>query len=627
MKNISSFFIRILPFVLLFVSLRSIAGEYELMHVDPPMWWTGMKNSELQLMVHGDQIADLTPEIAYPGITIRHVTRTSNSNYLFITLDISKETKAGTVNIDFMKGKKRLVTHPYTLNERAEGSANRESFGTNDVIYLLMPDRFSNGDPSNDSVENLKEKANRENRDGRHGGDIQGIINKLDYLNDLGFTAIWSTPLLEDDMPTYSYHTYATTDYYKIDARYGSNEDYKRLADELHKRGMKLIMDMVPNHCGSDHWWMNDLPMTDWLHQFPEFTRTNYTIATWNDPHAAMADLKLNEEGWFDVTMPDLNQDNPFVLAYFKQFAIFWVEYAGLDGIRVDTYPYNDKWKIADWTKAIRDEYPNLNIMGECWQHRPAEIAYWQSGVQNFDQYDSYLPTVMDFPLNDAFMAAPNEAVQQWDQGASRFYNVYVMDYLYANPDNILVFVDNHDTPRFSEQMGYDMNKYKIAMAHLLTTRGIPQIYYGTEILMGGKKQVGDGDIRRDFPGGWPGDARNAFTAAGRTDKENEAFNYLHTLLSYRKNNPVLHTGKMVHFIPRDNVYVYFRMNENKTVMVLLNLSTEKRNPDMTRFSAYMKDAQTGKDIITGKTIEINSLSLNGQSAAIIELALPADNR
>ncbi len=620
MKSYNSPSVRIFSILFLFFALKGFAGEYQVKHVDPPMWWTGMKNTELQLMIHGEQIADLNPEIAYPGITIKHITRTSNLNYLFITLDIAQETQPGTLMINFMKGKKIRLTQPYVLNERVTGSANRESFNVRDVIYLLMPDRFSNGDPSNDSVESLKEKADRGNRDGRHGGDIQGIINHLDYLHDLGVTAIWSTPLLEDNMPTYSYHTYATTNYYETDARYGTNQDYKRLADECHKRGLKLIMDMVPNHCGSDHWWMNDLPMDDWVHQFPAFTRTNYTIATWNDPHTSKSDLILNKDGWFDVTMPDLNQDNPFVLTYFKQFAIFWVEYAGLDGIRVDTYPYNDKWKIAEWTKAIRDEYPHLNIMGECWQHRPAEIAYWQSGVENFDQYDSQLPTVMDFPLNDAFMAAPNEAIQYWDQGASRFYNVYVMDYLYANPFSILVFLDNHDTPRFCEQTGYDVNKYKMAVAHLLTTRGIPQIYYGTEILMGGKKQVGDGDIRRDFPGGWPGDARNAFAADGRTAIENEAFNYMRTLLNYRKNNEVLHHGKMIHFIPRDNVYVYFRMNKEKTVMVMLNLSTEKRTPDMVRFDECIKGAASGKDIITGRIVDLSQIELEGQSALLVEI-------
>jgi len=560
------------------------ATAYTIDQVDPPVWWTGMHNSELMITIHGTLISDLNPAISYPGVTVKTIIRTVNQNYLFITLNLAENTRPGTMKIDLYKGSKLTLTYSYTLKERLAGSAERKSFGVQDVVYLLMPDRFSNGDPSNDSKENLVEKVNRYSKDGRHGGDIQGIINHLDYLQDLGITALWTTPLLEDNQLTYTYHTYATTNFYKIDGRYGTNEDYARLADECHKRGIKLIMDLVPNHCGSEHWWMKDLPMADWVHQFPEFTRTNYAISTWNDPHASLYDSRLTQDGWFDVTMADLNQDNPLVLTYFKQFAIFWIEYAGLDGLRVDTYPYNNKWKIAEWTKAIRGEYPNLNIMGECWQHRPAEIAYWQSGVKNFDNYDSYLPTVMDFPLNDALMTAFNENVQYWDQGVSRFYNNYVMDYLYADPYNILVFLDNHDMERFSERIGFDLDKYKLAVTHLLTTRGIPQLYYGTEILMGGQKSQGDGDIRRDFPGGWTGDTRNAFTLAGRTTVENEAFNYLKSLLHYRKTNPVLQSGKMVQFIPRDNVYVYFRMNTSKTVMVVLNNSDVQRSLDMEIF-------------------------------------------
>jgi glycosidase len=383
---------------------------------------------------------------------------------------------------------------------------------------------------------------------------------------------------------------------------------------------MKLIMDMVPNHCGSAHWWMNDLPMPDWIHQFPEFTRSNYAISVWNDPHAAESDRVLNEDGWFDVTMPDLNQNNPYVLTYFKQFAIFWIEYAGLDGLRVDTYPYNNKWKIADWTKAIRDEYPNINIMGECWQHRPSEIAYWQSGVKNFDGYDSYLPTIMDFPLHDAFMAAFNEDMQQEDKGASRFYKVYIMDYLYANLDNLLVLMDNHDTQRFSEQIGFDPGKYRMGVAHLLTTRGIPQIYSGTEILMGGQKNQGDGDIRRDFPGGWPGDGHDAFSSAGRTSKEAEAFNYMRTLLNYRKNNTVLQTGKMIQFIPRDNVYVYFRVNNEKNVMVVINNAIDQRSIDVSRFEECLKGSRKAKDIITGTDVQLNDLKMDGKSVLVLEV-------
>lgn len=606
--------------VFLAISLFAFGQKATLEHVEPPQWWIGMNNPELTLLVHGKQVSDFDPSINYPGVEIKTVTRTENPNYLFIQFVIGKEAAAGNMQIDFLKKGKVAFSHSYILNAREEGSAERASFGNEDVVYLIMPDRFSNGDPSNDSVEGLKEKHNRELQGGRHGGDIQGIINQLDYLADLGVTAIWSTPLLEDDMATYSYHTYATTDYYKIDARFGSNEDYKRLADECEKRGIKLIMDMVPNHCGSDHWWMDDLPMSDWIHQYPEFTRTNYRMSTTNDPYASKYDFELNEKGWFDTSMPDLNQNNPFMLTYLKQFAIYWIEYAGLDGLRIDTYPYNDKWRAAEWTKAIREEYPNLNIMGECWQHRPSEIAYWQSGTQNYDGYDSYLPTVMDFPLNDALMVAFNEREQGWDKGLAHLYQVYIMDYLYADPYKSLVFVDNHDINRFAEQINFDVNKYKLAMAHLFTTRGIPQIYYGTEILMGGQKSKGDGDIRRNFPGGWPGDSRNAFTAEGRTEQENEVFNYTRTLMQYRKNNPVIHTGRFVHFVPENNVYVYFRMNEDKKLMVVLNNSDQEVKLELSRFEECLHGQYEGTDIVNQKAVNLKEFSLDAMTPLILEL-------
>ena len=617
-KNLKKYYL--VTLIIVIVTVLSPAQQYTVSHLEPPSWWTGMHNPELMLLVNGKAISDLTPSINYNGVSIITVTRVSSPNYLFIRLNISTDAKPGKFPILFMKNGKKVLSYEYELKQRKEGSASRKSFGPEDVVYLLMPDRFANGDTTNDSVAGLEEKVNRLDPNGRHGGDIRGIIGHLDYLKELGVTALWVTPLLEDNMPVYSYHGYATSDYYKIDARYGTNEDYVLLANECHKRGIKLIMDVVPNHCGSAHWWMNDLPMNDWVHQFPEFTRTNYRISAWNDPHAAESDRKLNANGWFDNSMPDLNQNNPFLLTYLKQYVIYWIEYAGLDGLRVDTYPYNDEWKIAEWTKAIRDEYPDLNIMGECWRHRTAEIAYWQSGAKNYNGYDSQLPTVMDFTLNDAFMTSLNQDTQHWEDGVGQFYNNYVMDYLYANPLNLLVFADNHDTPRFSTEIGFDINKFKLGMIHLLTTRGIPQIYTGTEILMGGDKSFCDGDIRRDFPGGWPGDKRNAFTLQGRTGKENEAYGLLSKLLKYRKENPVLQTGKMIQFVPVDNVYVYFRMNNEKTVMIVMNNSVKPAKLDIDRFSECTGGAESGMDIIDGRTINLDSLEINGKTGMIIEL-------
>jgi glycosidase len=607
----------VIIFFFIYCSALTAADKETINHVDPPLWWTGMKNPELMITIQGNGIANLNPVISYPGVTIKTITRSENANYLFLNLFIGDDARAGTMKIDFAKGNKIIHSLNYELKSRKSGSAERTSFGPEDVVYLLMPDRFANGNTTNDTVVALQEKSNRADPNGRHGGDIQGIIDHLDYLKDLGITALWTTPLLEDNMPVYSYHTYAITDYYKVDGRYGTNQDYIRLADECHKRGIKLIMDMVPNHCGSEHWWMKDLPMEDWVHRFPEFTRTNYTISTWNDPHAASIDKMLNADGWFDVSMPDMNQDNPFVLTYFKQFAIFWIEYLELDGLRVDTYPYNDKYKIAEWSKAIREEYPRLNIVGECWQHNPAENAYWQSGSKTFDGYDSQLPAVMDFPLLDAFGTAFNE---DGNQGLSHFYNVYVLDYLFADPYNMLIFLDNHDSQRFTEQIGYDMKKFKMGVSHLLTTRGIPELYYGTEIMMGGQKNKGDGDIRHDFPGGWPGDSRNAFTSSGRTAEENEAFTYLNKLLIYRKTNPVLQTGKMIQFIPRDNMYVYFRIDDRKTVMVIMNNSLEKLNPDVKRFEECLSGRRIGKDIITGNNVDLSKFSIEPKSVLIVEI-------
>lgn len=616
MRSFNKSPIALIFFLLLCTSLQA-ADNIRIDRVDPPMWWTGMKNPEFMLTVHGNGIAKLNPVISYPGVTLKTITRSGNTNYLFLDILIGENAKAGTLKIDFTSDKKIVLSINYELKARSSGSAERNSFGPEDVVYLLMPDRFANGNTANDSAQSLTEKPNRSNPDGRHGGDIQGIIDHLDYLQNLGITALWTTPLLEDNMPTYSYHTYAITDYFKVDARYGTNQDYVRLADECHKRGIKLIMDMVPNHCGSEHWWMKDLPMEDWVHRFPEFTRTNYTISTWNDPHASAIDKKLNSDGWFDVSMPDMNQENPYVLAYFKQFAIFWVEYLGLDGLRVDTYPYNDKYKIAEWSKAIREEYPRLNIVGECWQHNPAENAYWQSGSNTYDGYDSQIPSVMDFPLLDAFGTAFNE---DGNQGLSRFYNIYVLDYLFADPYNMLIFLDNHDSQRFNEQINYDLKKFRMGVSHLLTTRGIPEIYYGTEILMGGQKNKGDGDIRHDFPGGWPGDSRNAFASSGRTAAENEAFGYMNKLLLYRKANPVLQTGKMIQFIPRDNIYVYFRIDAKKTVMIMMNNSSEKLTPDIGRFEECLSGRRIGKDIITGSNVDLTKFSIEPKSVLIVEI-------
>lgn len=597
------------------------AGKWEIKRVEPANWWAGMQNPELQVLIYGKDIARLQPEIHYPGVAISRVVTTENPNYQFLYLHFSPEVQPGHFDILFKDGKKLVGKHRYELWERQPHSAERVGFNSSDAMYLLMPDRFANGNPQNDSHPGVTEKVNRMNPDGRHGGDIQGIIDHLDYLQELGFTALWSTPLMEDNMPQVSYHTYAISDYYKIDPRYGTNEDYRRLSEEARKRGIKLVMDAVINHCGGAHWWMKDLPASDWVHQFPEFTRSNYRIWTIQDPYASETDRKLNTQGWFDTSMPDLNQSNPLLLDYLIQHCIWWIEFADLGGLRIDTYPYNDKEPMAVLCRRILTEYPRFNIVGECWMHETIEVAYWQKGVCNPDGYVSELPCVMDFPLTDALCAFPAEE-QGWNTGILRPYVVLGKDYLYADPNNLLIFADNHDTDRIWNILKNDVQKFKLVFTLLATVRGIPQVYYGTEIMMSGEKAKGDGDIRRDFPGGWTEDAKNAFSAAGRTPQQNEVFQFVKTLLNWRKANPVIHTGKMMHFIPEDECYVYFRYDQDKKVMVVLNnAEKEEKVLKLNRFVEMLQGITAGKEVVTGKEFSLaETLTIPAKTAWVLEL-------
>jgi glycosidase len=487
-----------------------------------------------------------------------------------------------------------------------------------------MSDRFANGNPNNDNNDKLFEKANRSNKDGRHGGDIEGIIKNLDYIQSLGATAVWPTPLCEDNDERGSYHTYGQSDVYKIDARFGTNEDYARLSAELHKRGMKNIMDYVTNHWGHKHWMMNDLPTYDWLHQFPGYGQTNYKMTTQFDPNASAIDAKNCMDGWFVKSMPDLNQNNPLVLNYLIQNAIWWIEYADLDGFRVDTYSYADKQGIATWTKAIMDEYPNFNIVGEAWLYTHAQIAYWQkdSKVAAIQSYNSNLPSVMDFMLQDIITNGVfNENKGNWNEGVIKLYDSFTNDFLYPDVNNILLFAENHDTNRLNELYKNDFKKYQMAMTLIATVRGIPQIYYGSEIGMAGDKGKGDGDIRKDFPGGWNGDTNNAFTKAGRTEEQNKFFDFTAKLFNWRKNKTVIHNGKTTHYIPENNVYVYFRYNEKESVMVVVNNNEEKQTFKTNRFAENLKNYKTAKEIFSEATFNLkNDISIDGKSVMILEL-------
>lgn len=596
--------------------------------VEPPNWWIGMKNPKLQLMVYGKEINNLNINISDKDIILDSVTKTENSNYLFLNLDLSKVKSSKVFEIAFQKNESKVFTILYELKQREINSANRKSFNSSDVIYLIMPDRFANGNSNNDSTDDTVEKVNRKDKGGRHGGDIQGIIDNLDYIKSLGATAIWSTPLLEDNEPTYSYHTYAQSDFYKTDPRYGTNEDYKRLANEMHKRDMKLIMDYVTNHWGSKHWMINDLPTKDFIHYWENgengFQRSNYRTTTQFDSNVSKVDAKGCMNGWFDTTMPDMNQRNPLLLNYITQNAIWWIEFAGLDGFRVDTYPYNDKESITKWTKAIIDEYPYFNIAGEVWMKDQAQMAYWQkdSKIGAIDNFNSHLPTVMDFTLFDEITKVFNEDKANWNDGIIKVYNNFVNDFLYPNIDNILVFAGNHDTNRINEIYQSDIDKYKLAMTLIFTVRGIPQIYYGDEIgMLGNRDKHGDGDIRRDFPGGWQGDTQNAFTQEGRTKTQEEYHAFTKKLLTWRKNKKVIHTGKTIQFIPQNNVYVYFRIDDNETVMVIINNNPETQILDLVRFNEVIKEYKKGKEILSDKEINLTEkLTIEGKKSMVLEI-------
>jgi neopullulanase len=597
------------------------AQEISIQHVEPPFWWTGFKDNRLQLMVYGKEISKANVSLSYPGVTMQKVNKVENPNYLFLDLVIAPNTKPGKFDITFKINQKKAAQYSYEVLARKPGSATRRGFSSSDVIYLVMPDRFSNGDTTNDNVPGMKQGVKRSDPDERHGGDIRGIIDHLDYIRDIGFTALWINPLLENDQEKYSYHGYSITDYYKIDPRFGNNKDYLSLSGLCHSKGIKLIMDMVFNHCGSGHWWMQDLPSKDWINEWPEFTRTSYRAAILLDPYVSDADSIQFIKGWFDKTMPDLNQHNPFLARYLIQNSIWWIEYAGLDGIRQDTHPYPFKDFMSDWGKAVLNEYPNFKMVGECWLNNPGGIAYWQIDATNRDKYNSYLPCVFDFAMYDALRQGFMEK-DGWNTGVCRLYDILTQDFVYPKPSDIVTFADNHDVGRYLTSQDKDIRKLKMAMAFLLTSRGIPEIYYGTEMLLTSDGGQGDGPKRKDFPGGWMKDTVNGFTGAGLTTEQKDFQNYLKKLVNWRKNEEVIHTGQLKHFIPRDGVYVYFRFNDKKTVMVAINNNdTTSKTLDASRYSEFLKDFRSGKEIISGMEVsDLSNLVVPPKSVVIVEL-------
>ena len=615
MKRQSIFFLLLLFPVILFSQSNNI------LKVEPPFWWTGMSNPNLQVLIYGNEISLSTIEINHPGIELTKVNRVDNPNYVFLDIKIGKDVQPGIFDIIFKVGNKLMPPYKYELKERESGSAERIGFNNSDAVYLLMPDRFSNGDPSNDDMPGMIEKANRANPDGRHGGDISGIINHLDYIKDLGFTTIWCNPLVENNYPEYSYHGYAITDFYNIDRRFGTNDDYVQLVEKSHERNLKVIMDMVFNHCCISNYLIIDPPQPDWFHQFPEFTKSNFRASTISDPHASAYDRNKMLTGWFDKHMADLNQNNLFLAKYLIQNSIWWIEYAGIDGIRVDTQPYSFKEFIADWSKAIFDEYPNFNVLGESWLQKESITGYFQKDAVNQDGYNSNIPSVTDFPTHYAISNAFNEK-DTWTEGLARLYYVLTQDFVYASPENNLVFCDNHDLDRYYTSLGEDLNKWKMGITYILTTRGIPMVYYGTEILMTGKEEEGHGFIREDFPGGWAEDPVNVFTSAGRTPDQNEAFNYLQQLLKWRQSKDVIHSGKLTHFVPENETYVYFRHNESACIMVGMNNSTnEMKALKMDKYAECVDGYSYAINVATGESINyLDAITLPPKSVIVLEL-------
>ncbi|MCU0448344.1 MAG: glycoside hydrolase family 13 protein [Bernardetiaceae bacterium] len=609
--------------LLLLMSLLSFlhlaAAPPQVTRLEPPHWWVGMKNPELQILVYGPGLAKTEVSLTYPGVTLAEVTKVESPNYLFLTLQLAPDVPPGEIPIVFKQGS-ASTTIKYPLKAKNTAANRIQGFGPQDAVYLLMPDRFANGNPANDQLPGLVDKADRQAPFGRHGGDLDGVLQHLDHIVDLGMTALWLNPVLETNLPApHSYHGYAITDFYRVDARLGGNEKYLQLVDECHRRGLKVIKDLVHNHCASTHWWMADLPTRDWVHQFPSFTRSNYRLAAVSDPHSARGDSLLMTNGWFDNVMPDLNQRNHLLAQYLIQNTLWWIEYAGIDGIRMDTYPYPDKEFMARWVAEVLAEYPRFNIVGEVWIHSPAMTAYWLRGTPNRDGYRSTLPSATDFPLWEAANRAFTEPTG-WAEGLSRLYHVLAEDFLYQKPEENLIFLDNHDVTRYFTAVKEDAAKVKMGLALLFTMRGVPQVYYGTEILM-----AGDGgfhpSVRRDFPGGWPGDPTNAFTPAGRTPAQNEVYDYLKKLAQWRKAQPVIHHGKLTHFIPAEDTYVYFRHDATHCVMVAFNSGQKDKKLATSRFAEFVSRYRRARNVLTGEQLtDLSQLALPAQSAQVWEL-------
>ncbi|MBL7818057.1 MAG: cyclomaltodextrinase N-terminal domain-containing protein [Saprospiraceae bacterium] len=623
---------------LLLFAVFAQAQNPTIKRIDPTNWWVGMKNPNLQLLVYGDNIKGSQVAINYGGVTINRVIEVENPNYLFIDVTIGTEAKAGKFDIEltktfYLKGKKNLITEqtakttfPYELHVRDQ---KPQEINSKDFIYLILPDRFSNADPSNDKFSDMADTASdRNNPFLRHGGDLQGIINHLDYIKDLGVTTLWLNPVIENNQPQTNeggamrsaYHGYGFTDHYNVDKRLGGNVAYKKLIEAAHAKGLKVIQDAVYNHVGINHWILKDVPMKDWLHQWATYTNTSYRDEPVVDfVHGNTSDFKVQQNGWFVPFLPDLNHDNPFVATYLMQHALWTCEYFGVDGWRVDTYQYNDLEFMNRLNRALLEEYPKMFITGENSVHSVVSQAYYTRNTINAP-FKSNLPSPNDFVLFHAVAPALTEGFD-WGKGFNRLYSTLAEDMLYEEPLLNMTFLDNHDENRFFSMVGENMNRYKQGIGFLLTTRGVPQLYYGTEVLMKNFKNPSDAEVRRDFPGGWVGDAKNKFLASDRTEQENEAFNFVKKMANYRKSSSALQTGKLTQYLPQNGIYVYFRHDEQQNIMVIMSQSDNAQTLSLKRFAENIGTATHGKDILTDKTIsDLNNLIVPSGSIQVIEL-------
>jgi glycosidase len=590
--------------------------------IEPQNWWVGMKFNTITLLVYGNNIGLLQTKINYPGVQLIKTETVENKNYLFVTLKILPTAKAGVVKIGFLHNNKQIITKNFPLYEREKNSSSRISFSPKDAVYLIVPDRFANGDKTNDVIPSMAENtADRTNEGKRHGGDIQGIINRLDYIKQIGMTQIWCTPLLENNEPAYSYHGYAATDYYKIDPRFGTNELFKTMVQEAKMRGIGVIWDVVLNHCGIGYYFIKDLPSKNWVNLPEERTRCNHLKSTITDKYAAEIDKIEYTDGWFDRSMADLNHRNPLVAKYLTQNTLWWIEYAGLSGFREDTYSYADKQFLTYWTKTILNEYPNFNIVGEEMSRNASQVAYWQKDKKNFDGYVSYLPTLMDFSLTDNVITSLNTN-NDWYSTWRETYSGVAQDFQFPHPENQLILPDNHDLDRFYTRLNKNFAHWKIGIAMYMTMRGIPQFYYGTELLMTNEKLGNDGLRRGDFYGGWDNDTKNAETNEGLTEEEKEAKAFFTLLSNWRKNCSAITNGKFIHYAPQKNdVYVYFRYNSKQKIMVLLNKNTTDVSIDLKRYSQMIPTKFEAKEVITNKNISAeNTLIIPAKTAMILEI-------